>query len=167
MENLYNIKLKRIYDDIKINDPEHINMPNFIGIKTQLYNKSITKDIENIKDIDINSDYFKIINGDTFLIYNNDKILSFQSNIQAKIMFDNPNDIFIDGTFYSAPKCIYQILTIRVNTSNSNKYFITCFILSLNKTEEIYKKIFYEINKNLIHKFKSKIYKPKRIHIDV
>ena len=81
-------------------------------------------------------------------------------------MFDNTNDIFIDGTFYSAPKCIYQILIIRVNISNSNKYFTTCFILCLNKIEEIYKKIFNEINKNLIHKFKSKIYKPKRIHIN-
>lgn len=88
MENLYKNKLKPIYDDIKIYDPEHINRPSFTGIKTQLYNKinkKIPKDIEDIKDININSDYFKTINGDTFLIYNDDKILIFQSYIQVKL----------------------------------------------------------------------------------
>ena len=103
MGNLYYINLKRIYNDIKIKDSESINMPSFSGIKTQLYIK-VNKNIqEDIKDIDLNSEYFETIDDETFLIYNEDKILIFQSTLQVKIMFDNHNDISIDGTFYSTP----------------------------------------------------------------
>ena len=82
----------------------------------------------------------------------------FQSEDQAKIMIDNSEDLFIVGTFFSAPKSIYQIIIIRVNLINYFKYFTVCVALCLNKTESLYKKLFYELNKNL----RNKIEKLKR-----
>ena len=35
-------------------------------------------------------------------------------------MSENSKDIFIDGTFYSAPKFVNQIIIIRVNIKNTN-----------------------------------------------
>lgn len=100
-----------------------------------------------------------------FLIYNDDDVIVLQSDIQAKIMLENYEDIFLDGTFFSAPKCVYQILVIRVNVKHSNKYATTGFTLCKNKTEKLYRLILYEINKNLNTKG-GKIFKLKNIHID-
>ena len=69
----------------------------FNKIKTQLYvklNKNLPKDIDNINQIDVNSVFKKTLSGNKFLIFKNDTILILQSDIQAKIMKDNLNDIF-------------------------------------------------------------------------
>ena len=64
-------------------------------------------------------------------------------------MFENSNDIFIDGTFFSAPKSMHQIIIIRVILKNTNNYYTTCFALCKNKKETLYNIHFSEINKNL------------------
>ena len=80
-------------------------------------------------------------------------------------MFENSDDIFLDGTFYSAPKCVYQILIIRVNIKGTRTYATTCFALCSNKKEELYYLILSEINKNLNYN-NDGIFKPFKIHID-
>lgn len=96
--------------------------------------------------------------------------MNFQSKDQAKITIDNSEDLFIEGTFFSAPKSIYQIIIIRVNLNNYFKYFSVCFELCLNKIESLYKKLFYELNKNLRNKIeklkRSFKFFPKNIHLD-
>ena len=127
-------------------------MPKFEGIKTQLYeklNKNVPKDVEDINTIDFNSNYFKTLYKEKFLVYHDEELIILQSKIQAKIMYDNSKDVFIDGTFYSAPKAIYQIIIIRVNIEDTNRFATTGFALCKNKTELLYKKLLLEINKNI------------------
>ena len=57
--------------------------------------------------------------------------------------------IFFLMTFYSAPKCIYQILIIRVSIKNTNKNIATFFSSRKNKKETCIKLILIEINKKL------------------
>lgn len=64
-------------------------------------------------------------------------------------MYENYEDIFLDETFYSAPKCIYQILIIRVSIKNTNKNIATFFSSRKNKKETCIKLILIEINKKL------------------
>jgi len=174
-ENIFTVKLKRIYEDIKIKNTAPENMPKFEGIKTQLYeklNKNFPKDVEDINTIDFNSNYFKNLYNEKFLVYHDEELIILQSNIQAKIMYDNSKDIFIDGTFYSAPKAIYpiiiiiiMIIIIRVNIEDTNRLSTTCFALCKNKAELLYKKLLLEINKNINYEI-NKIFKPTFIHID-
>ena len=79
-------------------------------------------------------------------------------------MFENNKDLVIDGTFFSAHKCIYQILIIKVKDNHSTKYTTICFTLCKNKTEQIYKWIISEINKNINIK-NGKAFKPKNVDI--
>lgn len=159
-----------MYEDLKIKDNNaNENFPKFNDIKTQLYiklNNNMPSDIENLNEIDTNSIFLKTLKGDQFLIFNDDSILIFQSDIQAKIFKDNINDVFIDGTFYSAPKALYQIIIIRNNVTEQKNYFTTCFALCVNKSEETYKKLFIEVNKNLKRLYPDNDIEPKNIHID-
>ena len=167
-ENIFTVTLKRIYEDIKIKNTAPENMPKFEGIKTQLYeklNKNVPKDVEDINTIDFNSNYFKTLYKEKFLVYHDEELIILQSKIQAKIMYDNSKDVFIDGTFYSAPKAIYQIIIIRVNIEDTNRFATTGFALCKNKTELLYKKLLLEINKNINYEI-NKIFKPTFIHID-
>ena len=137
-------------------------MPKFEGIKTQLYeklNKNVPKDVEDINTIDFNSNYLKTLYNEKFLVYHEEELIILQSNIQVIIMFDNTKNVFIDWTFYSAPKAIYQIIIIRVNIEGPNRFATTCFALCKNKTELLY------INKNINYEI-NKIFKPTFIHID-
>ena len=54
-------------------------------------------------------------------------------------MSSKSEELFIDRTFYSAPKCVYQILIIRVNIKDTRQYATTCFALCNNKKEYITK----------------------------
>ena len=86
-------------------------------------------------------------------------------------MFENYSHIFIDGTFFSAPKGVYQIIITRVALESHHKYFTTSFTLSSNKKEDTYKEIF-KINNNNIKEYqlknKHKInFRPKNIHCDM
>ena len=79
-------------------------------------------------------------------------------------MFENNKDLVIDGIFFSAPKCIYQILIIRVKDNHSTKYTTICFALCKNKIEQLYKWIISEINKNINIK-NGKKFKNKNVDI--
>ena len=167
-ENCLNLKIKKLYEDILIKSKEPETIPKFNGIKTQLYlklNKNLPNDVDNLSQVDVENDYFKTEDGENFVIYNDNNVIILQSKIQSKIMFENSDDIFLDGTFYSAPKCVYQILIIRVNIKGTRTYATTCFALCSNKKEELYYLILSEINKNLNYN-NDGIFKPYKIHID-
>ena len=167
-ENCFNLKIKKLYEDILIKSKEPETIPKFNGIKTQLYlklNKNLPNDIGNLSQVDVENDYFKTEDGENFVIYNDNNVIILQSKFQSKIMFENSDDIFLDGTFYSAPKCVYQILIIRVNIKGTRTYATTCFALCSNKKEELYYLILSEINKNLNYN-NDGIFKPYKIHID-
>ena len=59
-------------------------MPNYVGIKSQLYtklNNNIPKDIDSIFEIDIESGYFKTLYEENFFIYYDEKVIILQSDI--------------------------------------------------------------------------------------
>ena len=56
------------------------------------------------------SDFYKTIKGGNFLAYKTDKMLIFMSKIQAQLFYEYNDHVFIDGTFYSAPKSNYEII---------------------------------------------------------
>ena len=86
-ENGYNLKLKKLYEDVLTQNPQPENMPNYAGIKSQLYiklKKNLPKDIDKLSNIDKESGYFKTLYGVKFVIYNDDNVIILQSNIQLK-----------------------------------------------------------------------------------
>jgi len=109
-ENCFNLKIKKLYEVILIKSKEPETIPKFNGIKTQLYlklNKNLPNDVDNLSQVDVENDYFKTEDRENFVIYNdNNVIIILQSKIQSKIMFENSDDIFLYGTFYSVPKCV-------------------------------------------------------------
>ena len=112
------------------------NMPKFSTVKSALYreiNKKYPDEINSLNELDFESSYTKTKTNEEFLIYKSNKIAIFQSEIQTKIMLDNCTNIFIDGTFFSAPIGVYQIIVLRVALENNHKYFTTSFTLELGK----------------------------------
>ena len=86
-------------------------------------------------------------------------------------MYENTSDIFIDGTYYWAPKDVYQIVITRVALENHHKYFTISYTLALHKNEETYRDIFNKINVNIknyqLKNNKNISYRPKVIHCDM
>ena len=66
-------------------------------------------------------------------------------------MYKNSSDIFVDGTFFSETKDIYQIIITRIALEEYHKYFTTSYSLITNKKENTYKEIFNKINLNIKH----------------
>ena len=71
-----------------------------------------------------------------------------------KLLLNNQKNIFIDATFFSAPKRI-QLLIIRAKDDYSKKYYTILFLIMKNKTETLYKEIFNQI-KMKINSYKAK-----------
>ncbi|ORY70832.1 hypothetical protein LY90DRAFT_503935 [Neocallimastix californiae] len=49
------------------------------------------------------------------------------------------DDIFVDGTFFIAPKFSYQIFITRIYTKELDSFYTTSFAILQNKEQEIYK----------------------------
>jgi hypothetical protein len=45
------------------------------------------------------------------------------SKFQAQLIYSNKDHMFIDGTFYSSPKCAYQILNVRIHDIKENNFY--------------------------------------------
>ena len=169
-EIIYNVKPRDIFDasirkaikrksdidpkekEIKEND-NHISIkmvpiPNFVNLKSVIYrtiNKNIPKDVENISDLPEESEYYQTISGKKFLNYKNDHILIFMSPNQANLLYENNHHVFIDGTFYAAPKCSYQIITIRIHNNKEDIFHTIAYGIMTDKTMNSYIELFDNI----------------------
>ena len=63
-------------------------------------NKNIPKDIEYLEDLPVESEYYQTLKGETFLMYKNEHMLIFMSAMQANLLYENNQHVFIDGTLY-------------------------------------------------------------------
>ena len=93
------------------------NIINFSTIKSFIYreiNRNLPKEINSLDELELESPYAKKNNNKQFLIYKSEIITIFRSELQSKLMFENYSYIFIDGTFFLAPKGVYQITITRV-----------------------------------------------------
>lgn len=133
-------------DKLKIKDKNHINVrdqwsPSFKNHKSVLYrylNKSLPKDVENLEDMPSESEYYKIISNENFLAYKSDTMLIFMSKMQAQILFKNNEHVFIDGTFFPAPKAVYQVVTIRNHDLINDIFYTVAYGLLTNKSMNSY-----------------------------
>ena len=80
----------------------------------------------------------KTISGKKFLNYKNDHILIFMSPNQANLLYENNHHVFIDGTFYAAPKCSYQIITIRIHNNKEDIFHTIAYGIMTDKTMNSY-----------------------------
>ncbi len=164
-ENKFDFKIKNSYDNLKINIKSN-NIPSFDSLKSSLYrkkNKELPDNVENFQEIDINSPYLKTKDEKEFCFYKNDECLIFMSETQINILFNNQKNIFIDATFFSAPKTT-QLLIIRANDDYSKNYYTILFSIMKNKTEKLYKEIFNQM-KLKINSYKEKYNINKSINI--
>jgi len=51
-------------------------------------------------------------------------------------------DIFVDGTFYIAPKFSYQVLITRIYIKYSKIFYTTSFLILKNKEKATYEMLF-------------------------
>ncbi|KAG4092516.1 hypothetical protein H8356DRAFT_1335750 [Neocallimastix lanati (nom. inval.)] len=62
----------------------------------------------------------------------------------------NNDDIFVDGTFFIAPKFSYQIFITRTYAKELDSFYTTSFAILQNKEQEIYK-IFKKLKKKNVN----------------
>ena len=112
------------------------NIPKFSTIKRSIYreiNRNLPKQINLLDELDFESPYTQTKNNKQFLIYKSEKIAIFQSELQSKLMYENYTDIFTDGTFFSAPKGVYQIIITRVALEALNILQLLLLYLQIKK----------------------------------
>ena len=68
------------------------------------------------------------------MFYKSEKILIFISIFHANLLYQYPDHIFIDGTFYAAPKCSYQIVTIRLHELKEDQFYTVGYGILTDKT---------------------------------
>jgi len=84
------------------------------------------------------------------MIFKNSNLIIFQFPFQAKLFREYNDDIFVDGTFYIAPKFGYQVFITRTYVKELNSFYTTFSILK-NKEQEAYKILFEKLKKILIY----------------
>ena len=193
--DIYNIKARDIYEkslkkitkrkkdelqdeDNNANSLQNIDLkqnssPNFDNIKHNIYryiNKNIPKDIESLEDLPEESDFYNTIKGDTFLIYKTISILIFMSIIQARLLYTYNEHVFIDGTFFVAPKAAYQVIVIRVHNIIEDRFHTVCYGILTNKEMSTYVEFFEKIKEYIYANRENKRileeHLPLNIHID-
>ena len=98
-------------------------IPSFNTIKPSIYrliNKNIPKDFEEISELLYDSPYYYTERGDKFIAYKSEKIVLLIRKFQAQLIYSSQDHMFLDGTFYSSPKGVYQLLSVRMHGMKEN-----------------------------------------------
>ena len=90
----------------------------------RLINQNIPRNIENLNELPDDSEYYKALTWEQFLFYKTDHLLIFMSPNQANLLYEYNQHVFIDGTFYAAPKGCYQIVTLRIHNIKEDLFHI-------------------------------------------
>ena len=72
-------------------------------------------------------------------IFKNFNLIIFQSLFQVKLFKEYNDDIFVDGTFFIAPKFSYQIFLTRAYAKELDSFYttsFTSFAILKNKEQE-------------------------------
>ena len=77
-----------------------------------------------------------------------------------------PENIYADGTFYSAPKLIYQLFITHIYIKDINIFITTSFSLLADKQQSTYEKLFEELNNNILNYSDTNTFYPKYCHVD-
>ncbi|KAG4104615.1 hypothetical protein H8356DRAFT_1357683 [Neocallimastix lanati (nom. inval.)] len=110
----FGIKIKPLYN--KISKEMGFICPEYNSIKSQIsrnLNKKLPSNVTTFSEIPSKSEYYKTKRSENFMIFKNSNLIIFQSPFQAKLFREYNDDIFVDGTFFIAPKFSYQIFITR------------------------------------------------------
>ncbi|KAG4107960.1 hypothetical protein H8356DRAFT_1416326 [Neocallimastix lanati (nom. inval.)] len=88
------------------------------------------------------------------------------AEIPTKLFREYNDDIFVDGTFFIAPRFSYQIFIIRTYAKELNSFYTTSFAILKNKEQETYKILFEKLKKNANTYNNNIIIEPKNLHCD-
>lgn len=146
-------------------------IPSFNTIKPsicRLINKNMPKDIEEISELPDDSPYYYTERGDKFMAYKSEKIVLLISKFQAQLIYSNQDHMFLDGTFYSAPKSGYQILSVRIHDIKENNFYTVANAILLGKEMSKYIEVFMKLNEIIFDNRENKrileCFSPRTIH---
>ncbi|ORY55979.1 hypothetical protein LY90DRAFT_506886 [Neocallimastix californiae] len=125
--------------------------PEYNSIKSQIsrnLNKKLPSNVTTFAEIPSESEYYKTKQGENFMIFKNSNLIIFQFPFQAKLFREYNDDIFVDGTFFIAPKFSYQIIITRTYIKELDSFYTTSFAILKNKEQETYKILFEKLKKN-------------------
>ena len=83
------------------------------------------------------------------MIFKNSNLIIFQFPFHLKLFREYNDNIFVDGTFFIAPKFSYQIFITRTYAKELDSFYTTSFAILQNKEQEIYK-IFKKLKKKML-----------------
>ncbi|KAG4088990.1 hypothetical protein H8356DRAFT_1432361 [Neocallimastix lanati (nom. inval.)] len=145
----FGIKIKPLYS--KISKEMGLICPEYNSIKSQIsrnLNKKLPSNVTTFAEIPSESEYYKTKRGENFMIFKNSNLIIFQSPFQAKLFREYNDDIFVDGTFFIAPKFSYQVFITRTYAKELDSFYTTSFAILKNKEQETYKMLFEKLKKN-------------------
>ena len=93
-------------------------------------------------------------------------MIIYQSPLRAKMHLKYSDNIFHEGTFYTAPKMSYQLFITRIYAEDINMFVTTSFSLLLDKQQSTYENCFNEIKNNILKYSANTTYNPNYIHVD-
>ncbi|KAG4095568.1 hypothetical protein H8356DRAFT_1426886 [Neocallimastix lanati (nom. inval.)] len=150
-ENEYDVSLSIMKHKIK-DGIEKSSIPfEYNSIKSQIsrnLNKKLPSNVTTFAEIPSESEYYKTKRGENFMIFKNSNLIIFQSPFQAKLFREYNDDIFVDGTFFIAPKFSYQVFITRTYAKELDSFYTTSFAILKNKEQETYKMLFEKLKKN-------------------
>ncbi len=76
-------------------------------------------------------------------------LLYFNLIFKHILFYKYSDDIFVNRTFYIAPKCSYQMFITRNYIREIYSFYTTAFSILKNKQELAYKILFRELKKNI------------------
>ncbi|KAG4092564.1 hypothetical protein H8356DRAFT_1429388 [Neocallimastix lanati (nom. inval.)] len=164
--NPFDIKRKRLYNEISKEMGFIYPCPEYISVKTLILrsiNKKLPSNVTNFNEIPNESEYCKTERNEDFMIFKNSDLVIFQSPFQAKLFKKYNNDIFVDGTFYIAPKFSQQVFITRTYVKELNSFYTTSYAILRNKKQKTYKILFNKLKQNSNNNI---ITEPKNVHCD-
>ncbi|KAL6599692.1 hypothetical protein U3516DRAFT_802857 [Neocallimastix sp. 'constans'] len=90
--------------------------PEYNSIKSQIsrnLNKKLPSNVTTFAEIPNEFEYYKTKRGENFMIFKNSNLIKYQSPFLVKLFREYNDDIFVDGTFFIAPKFSYQVFITR------------------------------------------------------
>jgi len=164
--NPFDIKRKRLYNEIFKEMMFIYPCPEYTSIKTLIsrnINKKLPSNVTTFNEIPNESEYYKTERNENFMIFKDSDLIIFQSPFQEKLFREYNNNIFMDGTFYIAPKFSHQVFITRTYVKELNSFYTTSYAILKNKKQKTYKTLFKILKQNSNNNI---ITEPKNVHCD-
>ncbi len=164
--NPFNIKRKSVYNEISKEMKFIYPCPEYTSVKTLIsrnINEKLPPNVTTFDEIPNKSEYYITEQNEDFMIFKDSNLIIFQSPFQAELFREYNNDIFVDGTFFIAPKFSHQVFITRNYVKELNSFYTTSYAILKNKKQTTYKILFNELKQNSNNNI---ITEPKNVHCD-